>query len=583
MSIFDDINRIEFSEILSKLWIQFVKNWHSLELYEDWKYTDGWRWDELKGFIKDFAGKRAEWDRITFIMNHLWMAKWEVVDWYVERFGLVDPKAEFKWWAQTQISDKELIWILANQGQKQVEVAEEKMSLVRVYERWNSFWPLTEQQREYLKSRMIDPDKVDKYCKNNNWFITVAIFNESGKIISFQWRSASHEDKSYRIEKWTNSKWCFVSDINKDLRKIYIVEWMSDFLTLSQFTTNVVWMKSALDWANVVREFANRWYELIFIPDNDEAGKNMMKQFDDIKYSMMDLDVFSVKDFNELICATHWEQEDVLDNIEEFRTKEPSNIDLAFEKFYGMQKIYTSRGWMLGYKTPFKALDNVIQGIIEGKVYSIWAYANTGKSQFSYEFVQDMLKKWKRVWYFSLEVDAGMLLSHVAKALYKENYKHILSWEVKVNKKDFANLFIYDNIRKFDQIKKTCELEKFDAVFIDYFQAISYPGQWYEKYDNLAMDIQAMAIETNTSVFILSQVTNESRNQKEWNMITLKWGGWLQAASDVVMTLANDTWFLKLSISKNKFWKREDYIVSNDFENGTWKLLAEDSRNSNSP
>lgn len=516
-------------------------------------------------------------------MNHLWMAKWEVVDWYVERFGLVDPKAEFKWWAQTQISDKELIWILANQGQKQVEVAEEKMSLVRVYERWNSFGPLTEHQREYLRSRMIDPDKVDKYCKNNNWFITVAIFNESGKIISFQGRSASHEDKSYRIEKWTNSKWCFVSDINKDLRKIYIVEWMSDFLTLSQFTTNVVGMKSALDGANVVREFANRWYELIFIPDNDEAGKNMMKQFDDIKYSIMDLDVFSVKDFNELICATHWEQEDVLDNIEEFRTKEPSNIDLAFEKFYGMQKIYTSRGWMLGYKTPFKALDNVIQGIIEGKVYSIWAYANTGKSQFSYEFVQDMLKKWKRVWYFSLEVDAGMLLSHVAKAFYKENYKHILSWEVKVNKKDFANLFIYDNIRKFDQIKKTCELEKFDVVFIDYFQAISYPGQWYEKYDNLAMDIQAMAIETNTSVFILSQVTNESRNQKEWNMITLKWGGWLQAASDVVMTLANDTWFLKLSISKNKFGKREDYIVSNDFENGTWKLLAEDSRNLNSP
>lgn len=574
MSIFDDINRIELSDILSRLWIQFVKNGNHIELYEDWKYTDGWRWDETKWFIKDFAGKRAEWDKITFIMNHLWMAKWEVVNWYVEKFWLVDPKGEYKALQQTSISDKELINILSQQWQKHVEAVEEKMSLIRVYEKWDSFGPITDTQKEYLSSRMIDPEKVWKYCRNNNWFITVAIYNESWKIISFQWRSASHEEKSYRIEKGTNSKWCFISDIDRDMRRVYIVEWMSDFLTLSQFTKNVIWMKSALDWANVVREFANRWYELIFIPDNDEAGQNMMKQFSDIKHSVMSLEPFSVKDFNELICATHWEQEEVLENIEEFRTKEPSNIDLAFEKFFWIQKIFSARSWMLGYPTPFKVLDKVIQWIIEGKVYTIWAYANTGKSQFSYEFVQDMLKKWKKIGYFSLEVDAGMLLSHVAKAYYKQNYKHILSWEVKVNKKDFANLFIYDNVRKFDAMQKICELEKFDVVFIDYFQAISYPGQWYEKYDNLAMDIQAMAISTNSSVFILSQVTNDSRNQKEWNMITLKWGGWLQAASDVVMTLANDSWFLKLSISKNKFWKREDYFVSNDFECWTWKLLA---------
>lgn len=570
MSIFDDINAIELWDVLSRLWIRYERHGNNLELYEWDKYTDGWRWDVNKWFIKDFAWKRAEWDRITFVMAHLWLNKWEAVDWFVEKFSLEDSK----WKSNTQISisNSDIIWMLAKNTEKAQELSAAQKASINITAKWESLPDLNEQQIEYLKSRMIDAEAVKAYVKDNHWFISCAIWNEQWRMISIQWRS-SWEDKAYRIEKWTNSKWCFISDINREVRKVYVVEWMSDFLTIAQFWVNTIWMKSATDWESVVIEFFNRWYEIIMIPDTDEAWQNMLSKFESIKYSLMDLKPFNVKDINELLVQSQWSWEDLLDIIEEYRTKQPKNIDSAIAKFWELKTIFQSRWWKLGIESPFPVLDKYIWWIIEGKVYTIGAYANTGKSQFSYEFAQKLLSQWKKVGYFSLEVDSWMLFSYMVKARYKEDYKSILMGNIWFKRSDFENLYIYDNIRKFDQIRKTIELEKFDVVFIDYLQAISYPWTWWEKTDNLMFDIQWTAIDNNCTVFLLSQVTNDSKWKKDWWEITLKWGGGIMSASDVVMTLAYDTWLLNLDIIKNKFGKRWTFLVNYDFDKWVYKIM----------
>ena len=78
----------------------------------------------------------------------------------------------------------------------------------------------------------------------------------------------------------------------------------------------------------------------------------------------------------------------IIDNIK-------SPLDLAYEEAIQIQEIVKIRGkrW---YDWPFPGIDKYTEWIIEWKVYTIWAYSNTWKSQLAYEFVAYFLKQWKK-------------------------------------------------------------------------------------------------------------------------------------------------------------------------------------------
>ena len=60
------------------------------------------------------------------------------------------------------------------------------------------------------------------------------------------------------IEKGTNSKGVFITDIDKSVRKVYVVEGMFDFLSLAQYFPNVIGLKSAKDGTDVVKAFYHK-------------------------------------------------------------------------------------------------------------------------------------------------------------------------------------------------------------------------------------------------------------------------------------------------------------------------------------
>lgn len=139
---------------------------------------------------------------------------------------------------------------------------------------------------------------------------------------------------------------------------------MFDFLSLAQYAENVIGLKSAKDGTEIVKAFYNKGYKVIVIPDNDEAGHNMLKDLEDIKYSMFDVQHYEVKDINELLVESQYGAE-ILNLIEDERTKEPMNIDGAFEKFAIVQKAFSVNSGRLGEESPFPNIDKYTQGIIQ--------------------------------------------------------------------------------------------------------------------------------------------------------------------------------------------------------------------------
>ncbi len=557
-NIFDQINAIELNEVLDAVGIHYDVHGVNLELYQDNVATDGWRGDTVRWFIKDFSGKwRAEWDRITFIMWYLSLEKWAAVNWYKEKFWLIDtPKTN----EPSTISNSELLNII---GQAPVAYK------INIKNKWESLPDFNDAQRKYLISRWVDPDKIKGIAKNNNGYICCPIYDMTG-MITLQSRSILAEGPRFMIEKGTNSKWVFMHKINKDRRVVFVVEWLMDYLSLVQFDPNVVWLKSATDGFDVVKEFYHRGYKIILIPDADEAGAGTIEKFSDIKYSIFDVGKYWVKDINELLCS--WEYgSKIMDLIEDERKKEPINIDAAFEKFNFMKKRIKER-WRLWFDGPFPIIDRYTQGVIEGKVYTIGAFSNTGKSQFSYAYVAHFLRQGKKIWYFSLEVDTGMLLSHVAKSYYKDHYTNIMMGNREVLREDFKNLFLYEDVFTVKDIHKITELEKFDIIFIDYIQALR--GAWsssVEKFEDIALGIQRIGIETQSVVYSISQVNNESRG-KSGDTVMLKWSGAFFAASDVVFILSESSGFLQLDMTKNKFGKKTSFVINPIFE--TWEFIV---------
>ncbi len=239
----------------------------------------------------------------------------------------------------------------------------------KIQSKWDSFEELSSQQISYLKTRAIDYEKVKKYIRRNGEYVACAIFDLSG-LISIQNRTASATDKRFMIEKGSNSKGVFITDINPENKMVYVVEGMFDFLSLAQYAENVIGLKSAKDGTEIVKAFYHKGYRVIVIPDNDEAGRNMLKDLEDIKYSMFDLEHYEVKDINELLVESQYGPE-ILTLIEDERTKEPINIDRAFDKFAIVQKAFSTNGGRLGESSPFPMIDQYTQGVIRGKVYVI--------------------------------------------------------------------------------------------------------------------------------------------------------------------------------------------------------------------
>lgn len=260
----------------------------------------------------------------------------------------------------------------------------------------------------------------------------------------------------------------------------------------------------------------------------------------------------------------------IIDNIK-------SPLDIALEQAKKIQEIVKIR-WKRWYNWPFKEIDFFTQGIIEGKVYTIWAYSNTWKSQLAYEYVSFFLKEGKKVMFISTETSVWDLYLYITRNLKRQSYNNVINWNFEL-KKEHLNWFIpFDDVFSLEEIEKKIKEYKPDLVFIDFIQSIQWPwNSDYERMTKLAVWVQRIAIQNNITIFSLSQVNNDSKNSTD---IILKWSWWLVASSDIILWLFFENWERKLKIAKNKFWAVwKVFIMNIDFN--IWEIKLTPDFNNN--
>ena len=549
------INNLELEIILQRLWVRYKKLWWTLSLYEGNKLTDGYKADINKWIVSDFAEKwRPSGDRIKFVSEYLWVDNKETIKWFIDNFNLID---NFK-------PTKKLV----------NPIKDKRVSLSYI----------TETQEEYLKARGINPEWLD-FIKNYNWNIALPIQDIIGNIKSIQSRVPDNEAKiRYYVERNTDSDWLFFSWINKEDKRLIVVEWFTDFLTIRQYTPNVVWLLNAKNPSQIdmIKELSRK-YEIFFIPDNDEAWLTTVEKFKEkwIKFNQLKLEQYWVKDINEAVF-NYGLWENILDVIYLESEKPISNLRLALQKATEYKRLYKENNWRLWFPSWYEKLDKYTGWVIAWKVYMIMAYSNVWKTRFAYSFVKNLIKEKKRIRFYSLEVDTGMLVLELLSTFLEIKKEEVLDRLETIDLTEFEKYIeVYDDVRTLEWIEEHLKLDTPDVAFIDFIQNIEHKWSEYEKMSDIAIRLQKSAILTWVSLFNISQVANDSRFA-EWVNMLPKWSWALFASSDVIFSLWGKEGDKFVTISKNKFWPvgidflaHIDYSTSNfrlteDFPKNTW-------------
>ncbi len=515
---------IPILDVVSMVWLQtFKKNDNEYWIYEWWQKTDWWSVATDLNIVKDFSKDRPQWWPFWFVSSYMKLQDHDTFLWFEDKFSSYKPN---------------------------------KISAISV---WNWLKEVDDKCKEYLKSRGIEYEKVSDLVKWYNGAIACMIYNwwmPSG--INARTLHTDHK-KRFTAYPWLSTNWIYQWQLDKSKDYIYVVEWLIDFLTLRQYETNVVWLKSAESWVDDIIRLA-REYKVICIFDNDEAGKVTMEKLSSIKYRYFNWnndDLKWLKDFNDL-HGMWWEftLEYVKSNL-----LSDTPIMRTIDKFRERQKILKER-WKLGIDWPYE-IYNETSGVVAWKVYTIGAFSNTGKSKFAYANASWFIKKWYKVLYVSVEESEEDMFGNILATMYEQSINRL--WDVKINEKDFENLVLSDSAKTITEIDDLVKLHNPDILFIDYAQWLQ--AKWwsiYEKQASIALWIQQIAIQNKIIVFSLSQLANEMmREMKKWvdsnDIVSLK-GAWeYYSASDVIFVLTRSEfqdWNLVLSIQKNKLWRR---------------------------
>lgn len=533
-------------EIVDKLGLQYNKTGlDEYRLFDGWKLTDGRTFCDKadKRLVRDHSNRgRPQWDQF-------WFVKWVLN---------IDDKETFQ-----RFNDNFNI------------NAEDKTATVM--EIWSKLMPPSEWVRQYLKSRGVQYDKVADVVREYAWWLWCLIWWWGRpKGICARRMTDDHKNRFVSLT-WFSNTWLYKWELDPEKDYVYVVEWMMDFLTIRQYDKNVVGLHNCEKWFEDVIKLAET-YEIIFIPDNDEAWTKSKKFLEDVPHKVVNLSewekdwikIKDINDFHRYIVGPDGEYWEMFMELLMQNAQFEGAIKSVFTKLKKARKIISER-WMLWEPGPIKEVfDDICMWVIEWKVYTIAAYSNVGKSRLSYDWCSYFLKQKKKVLFINLEVSDYFCLWHIiASTEWVSHYDAMSTHEAKESL--YKNLTIKDDVYKLETICEHIHHLMPDIVFIDFMQNIEAWWSDYEKHSKIARTIQRVAIETNATIFAISQLPNTAlANMRMWNFdeITPK-GAWEYfASSDVIFLihsaeLANGERVLVLTVQKNKFWEAKSQHVLN--------------------
>jgi hypothetical protein len=554
--MYSDLVEIPIIKTIDSLGLAYKKvSECEYKLLEGWEVTDGWTFNTDENIVKDFSKDRGSGWNLKFVMDYLKLDKKEAIEWFQEKGLLITKKS---------ISD------------------------IRV-----TLPGVSEKQGEYLLSRGIDPEKVKDFTRNYNGAIGCLIYEgDIPRGLNARTLSNDHAKRFIALSGYS-TKGVYKHKIDITKKYLIVVEGLIDFLTIRQFETNVIGLKSATDWFEELPRYA--WYDIIYIPDNDDVGSaSTAKYMQNINHRVFDLKEYEtedlkLKDINDLYQAIScWtEAWDLLINILQENAVYDMPIKPLFKELKERQKTIKERG-KLGFDGPIKEIYDTCSWVVEGRTYCICAFSNTGKSKYAYSHIKFFLEQKKKVLFINLEVDKVTCLANII-----ANVEWVTTFEAssdfQPNEKLYKNLIIKDDVRGLKDIETCIRSYQPDICFIDFVQNVEHKGSDYEKHSAIARWIQRIWIETWCTMFSLAQLPNtwlSYLKARDYDSITPKNAGEYFASSDVIQLLYTETlWngdkILCCRMIKNKFGEKNNHawILNMDRKRNIvtyWWLLTDE-------
>ena len=556
MSNIDKINRLPLIDVLSKLWYHewshYIKKGKNLRMKDsDGKISDGWVGDIIhnKIFCRSWMKEgRFKWDIVSVIKWAKWIEAAEAINWAEKEFNI------------------------------EKDVTQAKSNTMK--QKWEEMSLLGDEETNYLSSRCIDYNSflkplVKKWAKVDS--ISLAITSESWTIKAIQSRKIIDTDKKFRyqIEKegddWTG---IFLSLPQKDKKICFVVEGMTDFLTLAQFWVNVIWLVSATAGINYLKAFDKK-YNLIYIPDNCDSWVDSVValQWADIKFGTYRLDWHEdLNDFWNFVKPLGISPTGFLTELYEEAEKPLNNLQLALQKAVRNRDIWSWLIWDLifdeatGWVTPWSVM--IINWLSwEGKTTTLdWIITS----------LMNLHKK--RIWFCSIDDDIGKMLAmflwrHFWKDWRKEIYPDIEWYVKKYWEEKFDNFLMYDTINTLEWVEALIREEDIDVLVIDYIQVMEglQGKSMQDKMLQAIRWLQRLSIDTHTAIICLSQVS-KWEDQKRVLFRTPMESQYIKSASDTFINVGMFEWEHKIAFVKNIYWdsdyKNTEFSTHWDRESG---------------
>lgn len=363
MDIKNQIQTITIKEILDKVGVRYKEIQGTLHLYEDWKVT--WWWKAKWSFVTDFSKWRPQWDQIAFVSSYLNIDFKDTLKWFKNNFNLIDSMTV------TQ--------------------------LPKLKEKEKHKW------KEYLKKRWIDYDRVA-------WLVKFADIKWRECIVmdmKRDWHIVGRQARSIG-DKWFFSEgtdWFFFTQHNNKKDRIYIVEWMTDYLSLRQFIPNVIWLKSSnTSLPDKMIDYLNSFKQVFLLIDNDEAWKKAKDKIIPLLFNQISEIVWDEKiDMNDLLLELWEDLIEWIDNIIEITKRPEFEIVDYSETLESWLKELEATNPKDAISWGYKELDDKLWYIYPWQLIVVGGSSGSWKTTFVWEIAKNISKQWNRVLKFTLE------------------------------------------------------------------------------------------------------------------------------------------------------------------------------------
>lgn len=225
------------------------------------------------------------------------------------------------------------------------------------------------------------------------------------------------------------------------------------------------------------------------------------------------------------------------------------------------KKLKDSEDGVIGLRTGYDALDKQTSGLVSGQTWVVGGYSGYGKSFFAQNVMNNLLEQSpaRRVFVASTEMSATAYIRRLVGIRCGIDARQVMGKLPKEEgeARDFAreelraaieegNFIIDDQCRVVSDIvtavKNAHQQREVDLVIVDFVQQLQ-GGVSDRKYDVLEKAVnrlQALAIELNVIVMVLSQISNEAMRSKDSPLYGYKGAGEIAEVADIGILIGRD-------------------------------------------